>query len=71
MRYEVEVVRVPEQTLAVLGGRGAMSEIVPETLHGRIAVRLSRAGRKAETLYEDEGANAGLEAVGDLARLAV
>jgi effector-binding domain-containing protein len=27
MRYEVEVVRVPEQTLAVLGGRGAMGEV--------------------------------------------
>lgn len=27
MRYEVEVVRVPEQTLAVLGGRGSMGEI--------------------------------------------
>jgi effector-binding domain-containing protein len=27
MRYEVEVVRVPEQTLAVLGGRGTMGEI--------------------------------------------
>jgi len=27
MHYEVEVVRVPEQTLAVLGGRGAMGEI--------------------------------------------
>ncbi|HSL95511.1 MAG TPA: GyrI-like domain-containing protein [Thermoleophilia bacterium] len=27
MRYEVEVVGVPEQTLAVLGGRGAMREV--------------------------------------------
>lgn len=47
-----------------------MDRRIAETLDARVAVRLSqRSSRGDHTLFEDEGRNAGLEAVGDLERL--
>jgi hypothetical protein len=47
-----------------------MDRRIAETLDARVAVRLSqRNSRGSHILFEDQGRNAGLEAVGDLNRL--
>ena len=47
-----------------------MDRRIAETLDARVSVRLSqRNSRGNQVIFEDEGRNAGLEAVGDLDRL--
>jgi hypothetical protein len=47
-----------------------MDRRIAETLDARVSVRLSqRSSRGNQVIFEDEGRNAGLEAVGDLDRL--
>jgi len=47
-----------------------MDRRIAETLDARVSVRLSqRSSRGNQIIFEDEGRNAGLEAVGDLERL--
>jgi tocopherol cyclase len=66
----LELVARRATSVPLLGPRrGAMSERVPETLNAVIALRL-HSGDRRHTLYEDEGVHAGLEAVGELSRLA-
>lgn len=49
---------------------GGMDRRIAETLDANVSVRLSqRSSRGNQVIFEDEGRNAGLEAVGDLDRL--
>jgi len=69
--YSLEMIASrAEGGLLIAPTPSGMDRRIAETLDARVAVRLSRRGPGGnEIIFEDEGRNAGLEAVGDLERL--
>jgi hypothetical protein len=70
-RYTLEMIAYRAQGgLLSAPAPSGMDRRIAETLDASVAVRLSQRGsRGSQILFEDEGRNAGLEAVGDLDHL--